>query len=37
MRGANSQGVILKTKVLQGLKKEKLKEVFAVNSKSSKT
>ena len=36
MRGTNSQGIILKTKILQFLKKRKLTEIFVVNSKSSK-
>ena len=36
MRGTNSQGIILKTKILQFLKKRKLTEIFIGNSKSSK-
>ena len=37
MRGTNSQGIILKIKISQFLKKGKLTETFVVNSKSSKT
>ena len=35
MRGINSQGIILKTKISQLLKKGNLTEIFAVNSKSN--
>ena len=37
MRGISSQKIILKTKILQFLKKGKLTEIFAVNSESRKT
>ena len=36
MRGTSSQRIILKTKILQFLKKGKFTDIFAVNSKSSK-
>ena len=37
MRGISSQKIILKTKILQFLKKGKLTEIFAVNLDSRKT